>query len=82
MIRKCLLIYTFVLFIVNIFEEELPQLYDSFIADPSSPKPMTLSYFLNATGFHSKPMAARKPKQVLHSNHGKNLLDIGAGQIH
>jgi hypothetical protein len=60
------------LFIVNIFEEELPELYDSYIADPPSPKSKTLSHFLDVCGFPSKTMTTRKPKQVLHSNHGKD----------
>ncbi|KAI8329218.1 hypothetical protein BC941DRAFT_210600 [Chlamydoabsidia padenii] len=50
----------------NIFEEELPELYDSFDGDSSSsPKPMSLSHFLkSAAGFNSNPTTPRRPKQI------------------
>ncbi|SAM04163.1 hypothetical protein, partial, partial [Absidia glauca] len=59
----------------NIFEEELPELYDSYIADPPSPKSKTLSHFLDICGFPSKATTTRKPKQVLHTNHAPASFD-------
>ncbi|CAO3592317.1 unnamed protein product [Absidia cylindrospora] len=50
---------------VNIFEEEFPQLYNSFTEDTPTTKPMTLAYFLDtAAGFKQLVEDKPIPKQT------------------